>query len=247
MQANKYLSLFSGEAHIWSANLSDSKDNLNYFTYLLSNDEQERAKKYRFSKDQKNFIASRGILRSLLAKYLNKPPQNIKITYGPWGKPCLAEESRLFFNVSHSKDCALYAFALDYEIGIDIEFIDRNFDLESMVLSLFSHAELNYWKELNNTKKLEFFFKFWVGIEAYLKAIGKGWLDEEHKISLNSCYVYNQLLINKPSKNDIIYPYFFNTFPSYVSALFVDGPPLEIFYYYWHPRDLQKKFPYNIK
>ncbi|MBY0272702.1 MAG: 4'-phosphopantetheinyl transferase superfamily protein [Alphaproteobacteria bacterium] len=227
------------EVHIWSACLSENEANLPYFSSLLSQDEQKRASHFKFSKDQKRYTISRGILRSLLAEYLGEPLQKIEILYGLWGKPCLPEEKALFFNLSHSGDYALYAFTQGYEIGIDVEYIDVSLELEDMAKSVFSTIEFSHWKALNAQEKINSFFKHWVSKEAYLKASGKGWLESRHALTLTKINDLKQeLKSDLREEAKIIYPYYFESIPGYASALFVEGPPLKPFHYIW-----EKDFP----
>lgn len=88
MESRKSPELNENEVHIWSANLLENKNNMDYFYSVLSEDERERAGSFRFFKDQRRFTMTRGILRCLLSDYLAQPPESIEIVYGLWGKPC---------------------------------------------------------------------------------------------------------------------------------------------------------------
>ncbi|MBX9621530.1 MAG: 4'-phosphopantetheinyl transferase superfamily protein [Alphaproteobacteria bacterium] len=227
--------------HIWSACLSENEANLPCFTSLLSQDEQKKASHFKFSKDQKKYTISRGILRTLLVEYLGKPLQKIEILYGLWGKPCLPKEKTLSFNLSHSGDYALYAFTQRYEVGIDVEYIDESLELEDMARTVFSTTEFYHWRALNTQEKIHFFFNHWVSKEAYLKASGKGWLESKHALTLTKINDLTQEFksdLRKEAK--IIYPYCFEAIPDYASAIFIEGPPLKPFHYIW-----EKDFSYR--
>ncbi|MBX9785782.1 MAG: 4'-phosphopantetheinyl transferase superfamily protein [Alphaproteobacteria bacterium] len=242
MESNHCFSLKFHEVHIWSACLSANEASLPYFASILSRDEQERANDFKFSRDQKRYTISRGILRSLLAGYLGELPHKIEILYGLWGKPCLPEEKVLSFNLSHSGDYALYAFTQRYEVGIDVEYIDESLELEEMARNVFSAIEWSDWEGLNEQEKIHSFFKQWVSKEAYLKASGKGWLESKHVLTLTKTNDLKQeLRSNLPEEVKIIYPYYFESFPGYASALFVEGPSLKPVYYIW-----EKDFPCKL-
>ena len=149
MKLKKYPLLKADEVHIWCASLLDPQNDETYFFSLLSEDERERAHRFTFPNDQRRYIISRGILRCLLAKYLNELPHNIEIIYGLWGKPCLLPERSLHFNISHSGDYILYALTLAHEVGVDIEFMDENIEIEDIISNIFSNQELNLWKKNN--------------------------------------------------------------------------------------------------
>ncbi|MBY0272897.1 MAG: 4'-phosphopantetheinyl transferase superfamily protein [Alphaproteobacteria bacterium] len=234
MESKDCFSLKFNEVHIWSACLSENETSLPYFTSLLSQDEQERASHFKFSRDQKRYTISRGILRSLLAGYLREPLQKIEILYGLWGKPCLPEEKALSFNLSHSGDYALYAFTQGYEVGIDVEYIDVSLELEDMAKSVFSTAEFSHWKALNAQEKIHSFFKHWVSKEAFLKASGKGCLENRHALTLTKTSDFKQeLKSDLREEAKIIYPYCFESILGYASALFVEGPSLKPLHYIW--------------
>src|SRR2546428_3377609 len=108
--------LRAGEIHVWLAALESNP----LARSLLSSDEQERADRFRFEKDQVQYTAGRAFLRTILSRYLQVPPQELRFRYNGYGKPHLADEfasSKLQFNLAHSRRLALYAVALDIEVG----------------------------------------------------------------------------------------------------------------------------------
>src|SRR5208282_3417523 len=79
---------------------------------VLSADEILRADRFHFEKDRIHFVRCRCALRSLLARYLTLPAEEIRFEYMASGKPQLVagqNPSVLQFNVSHSADMALIA------------------------------------------------------------------------------------------------------------------------------------------
>lgn len=224
MLKKKRLFLPVDEVHIWLASLLSQKKELNYLTSVLSQDELERAKSFKFTQDQKKFITARGTLRCILSLYLGMPPEEIGIIYSLLGKPCLVKKS-LCFNLSHSGDYALYAVTRSYEVGIDLEYINKNICLEEITLSLFTQKELSYWEKISPEEKTVFFFRYWVCNEAFLKASGKGLIRDEQKISLE--------LIKNIAHNNTPPFYCFDPAPGYVGALFIEGPPLRPRHYTW--------------
>jgi 4'-phosphopantetheinyl transferase len=238
MKPPKFLTLSSNEVHIWSAFLEKDKNNLFYFYSILSEDEQERANAFKFSKDQNYFIITRGILRCLLSFYLGQAPEKIEFVYGLWGKPYLLQEKSLNFNVSHSGEYALYAMTSGYEVGIDLEYIDNSLKLEELAPHIFSAAELNDWKNLEFEQRVNAFFIHWVFKEAFLKASGKGWCESEKEMTFRT-----QNNFKKQSLNDeITNPFCFECIPGYASALFVEGALLRPLYYSWNQSKIQNEF-----
>lgn len=86
------LNLFPAEVHVWRAGLALDAGELERLQKVLSPDEQARARRFCFEKDRQRFIASRGILREILARYLKLDPARLAFSYGRFGKPSLAPD-----------------------------------------------------------------------------------------------------------------------------------------------------------
>ncbi len=143
----------------------------------LSADERARAAKFYFDKDREHFIVARGLLRTILGRYLDREPENLSFRYGPQGKPALAEISdghAIRFNLSHSHGFALYAIARGREVGIDIEWIRPDLAIAEIAERFFSASEAALLRSLPAEARLEAFFRCWTRKEAYIKARGEG-------------------------------------------------------------------------
>lgn len=68
--------------------------------WLLSDDEQQRAKEFKFLDLQRRFILARAGLRQILGFYLQRDPRAIAFDYGDHGKPLLPD---IAFNLSDRK------------------------------------------------------------------------------------------------------------------------------------------------
>lgn len=163
--------------HIWRSFLFSQKSNIGQYWQSLSLEEQQKASLFHFQKDLNYFICRRGILRSILSRYLNSKPNIIKFNLGEFGKPFLSNKPKdncLNFNLSFSEDLLILAISLEREVGIDIEKINAEFPVDEVARQCFSQAERSVLKSVSQTKKHEIFFSYWTRKEAYLKAIGKG-------------------------------------------------------------------------
>ena len=159
--------------HIWKAKLDQPEPVISKMGQTLSDDELSRAKKFYFKRDSDKFIVSHGILRHILGDYLNKEPSDLTFKYGIRGKPYLMDDE-ICFNMSHSGDIAVYAFARNPEIGVDVERI-RNFpEADDIFSRFFSPYENKVFKSLPDEQKQEAFFRCWTLKEAYIKALGDG-------------------------------------------------------------------------
>lgn len=167
----------SDEAHVWRADLLQSEEETARLRRLLSPDEQARAGRFLFPKDRDRFIVARGHLRSILGRYLGVEPEGLRFAYNSYGKPCLSKEfdgGALRFNLSHSHERALYAFARGAEVGVDIEYLRQDFACEEIARQFFSPREVADFRSLPASQRAEAFFHCWTRKEAYVKALGEG-------------------------------------------------------------------------
>jgi 4'-phosphopantetheinyl transferase len=173
------LRLKEGEVLVWTAELdSVTETRLEQLARLLSQDEEQKASRFRFERDQKRFTVCRGILREILGTYLKKDPKKIDFNYGPQGKPYLKGSDRqadgsLYFNVSHSSGWAIYALGLG-EVGVDLEFVRPIPEMQALVDQYFSVAERRAFGSVLPNLQLKAFYHCWTRKEAYVKACGGG-------------------------------------------------------------------------
>jgi 4'-phosphopantetheinyl transferase len=166
--------LAEGEIAVWKTLLDQGADEIEKLETKLSQDEKDRASRFHFSRDRERFVLARGTLRKLIGGYLKLPPEEVRFRYGPQGKPALDMNSPLHFNLSHSQNMALFAFALERRIGIDIERIQRDFNAADIAARYFSDAERLELRSLPPELHAEAFFLCWTRKEAFLKACGTG-------------------------------------------------------------------------
>jgi len=167
-------SLETGAVHVWRISLDQPDDKLDRFRRTLEPDELNRASRFHFEKHRQHFIVARGFLRSVVARYLEMQPEALRFSYGAYGKPGLASEHVLRFNLSHSHEVALLAVAVDAELGVDVEHIRADFASEEIARRFFSRAEVEVFNALPKEEQVAAFFRCWTRKEAYIKAIGKG-------------------------------------------------------------------------
>ncbi|HEX8891390.1 MAG TPA: 4'-phosphopantetheinyl transferase superfamily protein [Pyrinomonadaceae bacterium] len=163
--------------HVWHARLDQFADQATRMWHLLSADEREWAERFHFPQDREHFITARALLRILLGRYLDVPPQQLSFSYSPYGKPALAgegERDSLRFNVSHSDGVALYAVTRGREIGVDVERVRHDVVGESIAEHFFSAREVASLRALPTGLQPQAFFNCWTRKEAFIKAKGDG-------------------------------------------------------------------------
>ncbi|MBD2517903.1 4'-phosphopantetheinyl transferase superfamily protein [Nostoc sp. FACHB-973] len=171
------LTLLPDEIHLWRINLEQPEAQLQHLRTTLSSDEIARAERFYFQEHRQRFIAGRGILRSILGRYLGIKPSEVEFNYQQRGKPILADsfaDSGLEFNLSHSQELGLCAVNYKREIGVDLEYIRPVSDLEALAKRFFLTREYEMLRSLPSNQQQEVFFRYWTCKEAYLKATGDG-------------------------------------------------------------------------
>lgn len=166
--------LLASEIHVRTVRLDSDPASISAFETLLSNDELARAACFRFDHLRKAFVTAHGALRILLGRYLAIAPAILAFRLGEKGKPSLRDYTGLRFNLSHSGKLAVFAFAIDCEVGIDIEEIRPVSDLDSVAINSFSPNEAADLLWLPKEQRQVAFFACWTRKEAFLKAIGEG-------------------------------------------------------------------------
>jgi 4'-phosphopantetheinyl transferase len=162
-----------GELHVWNTSLERAPAVVRSMYGLLAPDERDRAARFRFERDRSRYVVGRGVLRSLLGRYLARGPAEIELVYGANGKPMLAS-APLFFNVTHSGPVALFAFSAQSEIGIDVELDDADFARERIAERFFSPSEVTALRSLPPALQARAFLTCWTRKEAFIKARGDG-------------------------------------------------------------------------
>jgi 4'-phosphopantetheinyl transferase len=141
---------------------------------LLSDEERARHARFLRERDAGLFALGRAMLRLILGRCVGVAPRALSFESGPFGKPRLAPAHRspLRFNASHSGDIVLVAFAVEREIGVDIETIRPLDDLDGLVRSAFSAQERS--GIFAAADRLASFYAAWTRKEAVVKALGVG-------------------------------------------------------------------------
>lgn len=126
------------------------------------------------AEDKLRFIKTRGLVNILFSR--DNGDANPIWKLNSYGKPYIEGWDK-DFSISHTRDLSLVAVSSE-AIGIDIEDIGRDIDLEKFKSTKF----LNFDEGAYNNKE-EFLMRF-TALEAYLKYIGKGFYKDARTISV---------------------------------------------------------------
>ncbi len=112
-----------GVVDVWRADL-DAMANEG-LSDLLCAQERERAARILGERNRALWVRSRGILRALLGRYVDRDPRELRFELGPHGKPALRKGTGsalgLRFNLSHSGELMLVAVTAGRDVGVDVE------------------------------------------------------------------------------------------------------------------------------
>lgn len=126
------------------------------------------------AEDKLRFIKTRGLVNILFSR--DSGGENHIWKLNSYGKPYIEGWDK-DFSISHTRDLSLVAVASE-AIGIDIEDIGRDIDLEKFKRTKF----LNFDEDAYESKE-EFLMRF-TALEAYLKYLGKGFHKDARTISV---------------------------------------------------------------
>lgn len=167
------LTLDADTVHVWRAELDRPPHDVDGLFRHLSSDETERAGRFRLAQHRDRYVVGRGVLRTLLGRYLNTRPGALRFTYNARGKPKLAGAD-LQFNVTHSGGIALFAVTRAAPVGIDVERVRPNVTDDRIAERFFAPEEVDALRALDPSDRHEAFFRCWTRKEAFVKACGEG-------------------------------------------------------------------------
>jgi len=170
------LPLPKDDVHVWQARVD--ADSLRECELLgaLSSDERARSYRFHFRKDRDLYLVGRSMMRALLGGYVGCQPSEVPLCYSAHGKPGLSPDVQtdLQFNLSHSRELALFAVTRGSPIGVDVEFVQPTVMNERVAEEFFSSYEVAALRALPAELKSQGFFNCWTRKEAFIKAKGEG-------------------------------------------------------------------------
>jgi 4'-phosphopantetheinyl transferase len=214
------------DVHVWRAWLDVSASYVKSFRELLSIEEVSQAERFYLICNRHRYVVARGLLRTILGRYLRIEPERLLFGYNDHGKPFLAfpgDIQRVSFNLAHSSGMALFAFAYpDRRIGIDLEKIRTVASLDLISRRFFPPDDCAALEIMPEPLKSQSFFRSWTQMEAYGKALGTGLTTalKDGKISLHD----QTLSQGRECLDKSVWSmHCWHPAPEYVAALAVEG------------------------
>jgi 4'-phosphopantetheinyl transferase len=166
------LELTDEEVQVWVASLTVSDERYSELEETLCSEERGRASSLA-PVLARRFVVARGMLRGLLSGFTGAAANSLRFCYGTSGKPSLAGHG-IEFNISHSAEVGLFAFAPDRAVGIDVENVRPVRRLLDVAQRFLSEDDVRALAAERPDERDATFLKSWVVREARLKAEGKG-------------------------------------------------------------------------
>ena len=172
--------LESGEVRVVLRKLRPAPDlaDLRGWRELLSIDEIERLGRLRSTKVRSEVLASRSLLRGVLARALDVDPRDWRFGSSAAGRPTILEPAELraalWFSLSHTEGLVGCAIATHEEIGFDLELQSREIDGVQLAKRYFAQAEASRLASMPEDERTSEFLQLWTLKESYFKARGLG-------------------------------------------------------------------------
>jgi len=139
---------------------------------------EERARVARFGKPifARRYTIGRAALRFVLSARLGLPPQDVPIERDPRGRPRLAGGTSLDFNVTHTRDHAMFGLVErpGTRIGVDLEDAARKVNYSGLARRVCTPREREALAALDDDARQLAFLRLWTCKEAMSKATGDG-------------------------------------------------------------------------
>lgn len=172
-------SLDDGTVHIYYFCFSEDGYNREIDLYAeLNEKEKGRYEKIKIIRKKREFLISRIMLRRILSHYCHMDINDICFSYNKYGKPYLNEEFNknlkepIYFNLSHAGKVIVCAITKKYEVGVDVESIDR--DILNIAQAFYSEDDIAYLNQMPKAIQNKVACRIWTLKEAYVKAKGMG-------------------------------------------------------------------------
>jgi 4'-phosphopantetheinyl transferase len=164
---------------LWCTYISEIGDDSLWTRYdaLLSGDERVKQARFLFARDQRRYLVTRALVRTVLSRYAAVRPQDWAFSAGEHGRPAISAPwpaPPLEFNISHSADLVMLGVTSGRTLGIDTESVAaRDADIDGLD-RYFAAEESAALLALPSHERRRRFFELWTLKESYIKARGMG-------------------------------------------------------------------------
>jgi 4'-phosphopantetheinyl transferase len=177
MSVQPLIPLADDEIHLWITFPEAIREPqlLARYAQLMSAEERDRQQRYMFERDRHDALVTRALVRTVLSHYVAVAPEHWRFAQGDKGKPEILDAPwPLRFNVSHTQGMIICGVARQHDLGVDVEYINRNTEVTDIADRFFSATEVSEMFSLPVAEQRSRFFDYWTLKESYIKAWGQG-------------------------------------------------------------------------
>lgn len=179
VRALSLLPLAPGEAHLWYVLPEVVTDPalLQAYQELMTPEELAQQQRFRFARHRHEYLVTRALVRTVLSRYAPVEPRAWRFAKNAYGKPRIASPQNippLQFNLSNTAGLIVCLVALEREVGVDGEDMERPGETVEIADRFFSPTEVATLRALPAAAQRHRFFEYWTLKEAYIKARGMG-------------------------------------------------------------------------
>ena len=166
---------------VWLAYYRDLVDEplLSSYRELLTEEERRKEVRFYFADDQKRYLVTRAMVRTLLSRYIPSiAPADWRFSANRYGRPQIetpdGKDSGLSFNISHTRGLIALGVTGRRELGVDVEnIVTRQVSID-IADRFFAPSEVAELSTVPIDRQQDRFFEYWTFKESYIKARGMG-------------------------------------------------------------------------
>ena len=162
--------------HLWCVRPDGVRGDrlLRLYEAMLSPDERGRYVRLKFAPNRHEFLITRALVRTVLARYLGVEPPSLRFEHGPFGRPEITPRHDVRFNLSNSGGLVVCLVSESREVGVDVEPLARASAILELAAEVFSPHELAALRALPREAQFSRALSLWTLKESYIKARGMG-------------------------------------------------------------------------
>ena len=179
-----YQTLDSQVVHV---DLSNNFENESIAYDTLDKQERKRAQAFHSETNRRQFVLCRAALRANLCLQHSLDNSKLQVFAERNEKPVAVIAGKTLmieFNVSHTEDHGLLAFARQGRIGVDVENRESRPVIDEILFSVFSPKEQRLLRQTPEPARRQIFFRLWTYKEALIKATGEGFRRDTSAFSI---------------------------------------------------------------
>ena len=171
---------------VFSDTRSLAETRITELTALLSTEERERAARFWYAHDRRDYVAAHALVRMALSAHMQLAAEDLSFGADSHGKPylCLRDgETAPAFSLTHSRGLVACVVASEGAVGIDVEPVNGSIDATRLAKELFSAGEVESLQRCSIAERPSRFCELWTLKEALFKAVGTGLRSELSAVS----------------------------------------------------------------